>query len=395
VPKKSKQIIFYTILCMIFSLNNVLVVGADGSTIENQIVVLFDEGHGQFFDHSLYSQAISDLIINKSMKVVFNRGILNKTSFEGVDIFVSTNPQESYSYAETFRINKFITQGKAMFLIADPLDEDNENINGRGHILNDLLDQLEYSHLLGKFWANTREIDSYFPGDVVHNEFDSEGISEYLQIELNSSDHKILSIDKNITSIVTYSCSIETANEEVIIAPPEAYAKTVFGEISSGSSNIILFGSPGDELEIGARILLGGSSFMFSDLYEDALNSTWYESKNNSLLWLNIFDWLAEVSPETPPPYTISEQFLITTLGLLAGIAILFSLGGSLFFLVGSGRKILIVKSGEENVAKPKPQISVDKDGKPSSVKPSPPSKESRRDRRLRQIQKNHRGKKK
>lgn len=372
-----------------------LVVGADDPTIEDQVIVLFDEGHGQFFDHSLYSQAISDLTINRSMKVVFNRGILNKTSFEGVDIYVSTNPHESYLDAESFYINKFITQGKAMFLIANPLDEDNETLNGRGHIINNFLEQLEFGWQLGKFYTNTRYIDSYLPSDVVYNEFDNGGGSKYLHIELNSSDHKILSIDKNITSIVTYSCSIETANEEVILATPEAYAKTIFGEISSDSSNIILFGSSGEELEIGARILLGGSSFMFSDLYDPVLNSSWYESENNSLLWLNIFDWLAEASPETPPPFTISEQVLFIGLGLLAVMAILFLLGGSLSFLVGSGRKILIVKSGEEKAAEPKPQISVDKDRKPSSVKPSPPSKESRRDRRLRQIKKHNRGKKK
>ena len=372
-----------------------LVVGADDPTIEDQIVVLFDEGHGQFFDHSLYSQAISDLTINRSMKVVFNRGDLNRTSFEGVDIYVSTNPQKSYSEAEGHYINRFLTEGKSMFLIANPLNEDEETLNGRGSIFNDVIIDLEFAFMMGNFWADTIYEDNYRPTDVIYNDFSNAGTSKYLHLILNSTDHEILSIDKNITSIVTYSCSLESAQEKVIIASPEAYATDVSGEIHIYSSDIIIFGSSSKELETGARVMLGGSSIMFSDLYDPVLNSSWYESENNSLLWLNIFDWLTEASPETPPPSTISEQVLFIVLGLLTAIAILFLLGGNLSFLVGSGRKILIVKSGEEKVAEPKPQISVDKDRKPSSVKPSPPSKESRRDRRLRQIKKNHRGKKK
>ncbi|UCG90128.1 MAG: hypothetical protein JSU57_06645 [Candidatus Heimdallarchaeota archaeon] len=389
---KPKHIIFYMIICIIFSLNSVLTVGADSPTEEETIVVLFDEGHGQFFNYSIYSQAISDLIINKSMKVVFNKGEINRTSFEGVDIFISTNPQKSFSEGELHYVNKFLTQGNAIMLLGNPLDEDNITLNGRGDILNDFLYPLEFSFQMGLFWTQKID-DDYKPTDVIHNEFSNVGNnSKYLLLELNSSDHNILSINNNISSIVTSSGSVDLTEETavvdpVIVAPPEAVAMTTSGEISSGSSDIVLFGASGD-LEIDARVLLGGSSIMFSDLIGPFGNSTWYNSEDNSLLWLNIFDWLAEAGPQTSSPSFISEQDLFFVIILIIVIAIFFLLGGSIFFLIGSGREILIIKSGEEMVATPK---STDKTIEPSPVQSSPSSKESRRDRRLKQIKKHHR----
>ncbi len=405
---KSKHIILYAIICIIFSLNNVLTVGADDSALENPIIVLFDEGHGQFFNHSIYRQAISDLIVNKSMKIVFNNGEINSTSFEGIDIFVSTNPQKYFLEAEQHYINKYLSQGKGMMLLANPLDEDNKTLNGRGDILNDLLLSLEYSWEMGEFWVYTENVTNYLPTDVIHNEFSNVGNSKYLILDLNCTDHNILSIGKNITSIVTSTCSvIETdksdpnKDEKVIVAPPEAVAKTISGKISSGSSDIVLFRASGEamqELERywdDTRVLLGGSSIMFSDLIPEGRpfgNSSWYNSKNNSLLWLNIFDWLAEAGSETPSPSVVPEQILFFIIIFIVVMAIFFLLGGSLLFFIGSGRKILIVKSGEEIVAAPK---SADKAIEPSSIESSPPSKESRRDRRLKQIKKHHRRRKK
>ena len=391
---RSKQIFLYIIICVIFSTHNVLAIGVGDPAREDPVVVLFDEGHGQFFNRSLYSQAISDLIKNKSMKIVFNRGELNNTSFEGVDIFVSTNPQLFYSVEEGFHINRFLTQGNSMFLMANPLNEDNETLTGRGDIFNAFLEGLEFVFFMGNFWADTIYIGDHKPADVVYNEFVNAGTSEYLHLTLNSTGHEILSISKNITSIVTYSCSLESAIEKVILGSPEAYAEKISGEIHLFSTEIILLGASSPEIETGAKVLLGGSSIMFSDLYDPVLNSSWYESENNSLLWLNIFDWLAEVSPETLPPSFLSEQISFIILTLVVA-SIIFLLVGVLFFLVGSGQKISIAKSGEEIVAQPELQTSADKAISPSSVQPSPPSKKSRRDRRLRQIKKHHRRKKK
>ncbi len=395
VSLRSKQIPLYVTLCVILSLTAVIGVGADDTIVEDPIIVFFDEGHGQFFNHSLYSKAISDLRTN-NMEIIYNSEEFNSSSFEGVDIFVSTNPQEFYSSTERYYLSNFINQGKSMFLLANPLNEDNESLNGHGDIFNDLLTGLSSEAIssIGSFWTYSDSTDSIKQTDVVLDEFSNDtGYSKYLLLELNSSSHEILSTDKNITSIVTYSCSIIDPRTQVILAPQKAYAETILGEIHSYSSDIVLLGSSG-EPDIGTRILLGGSSVMFSDLSGPFSDLSWYESENNSLLWLNIFNWLSEQNPETLPPQAPSEQILLLLI-LMTTIAIFLFLGGSVSFMVGSGRKISIVKSGEEIAGKPKPQFSAKEAMEPISEEVSSPSKETKRARRLKQVKKNRRSKRK
>jgi len=399
VPLKRKYVLVYTLICILFSLNQVIAVGAADPVIDNPIVILFDEGHGQHYNRSLYSQALADLTINKRMKVVFNTGKFNSTSFEGVDIFVSTNPGTKITLEESKYLNRFISSGKAMFLLTNPLNEDNQSLNGRGDIINEFLNYLDFGYIMGKFWSYSGDGEDFNPADIIINEFSHAGDTKYLHLKVNSSSHEILSIDKNITSIVTYSCSIEEASTPILAASSEAYSRTISGEPGGDTTQtdgrLYLMGTTGEELDSGARIVIGGSSIMFSDLIPEGRpfeNSSWYNSENNSLLWLNIFDWLAEAGSETPSPSVVPEQILFFIIILIVVMASFFLLGGSLLFFIGSGRKILIVKSGEEIVAAPK---STDKAIETSSIESSPPSKESRRDRRLKQIKKHHRRRKK
>ena len=393
MPLKRKYVLVYTLICILFSLNQVIVIGAADPVTDKPIVILFDEGHGQHYNRSLYSQALADLTINKSMKVVFNTGEFNSTSFEGVDIFVSTNPGTKITLEESKYLNRFISSGKAMFLLTNPLNEDNQSLNGRGDIINEFLNYLDFGYIMGKFWSYSEQED-FNPADIIINEFSNAGDPKYLHLKVNSSSHEILSIDKNITSIVTYSCSIEEASAPILAASSEAYSITISGEPGGDTTQtdgkLYLMGTTGEELDSGARIVIGGSSIMFSDVFDPILESTWYQSENNSDLWWNIFDWLGEVNPEDPTSPPIPLEIIFPLLLLLVGVSTIFLLGGSLFYSIGSGRKISLVKSGQVEAPV---QISADEIAEPSAVQPSPSAKESKRDKRLRQIKKHQRKK--
>lgn len=394
---KRKYVLVYTLVCILFSLNQVVAIGTANSITDNPIVILFDEGHGQHYNHSLYSQALADLTINKSMKVVFNTGELNNTSFEGVDIFVSTNPGTKITLEESRYLNRFISTGKAMFLLANPLNEDNQSLTGRGDIINEFLNYLDFGYIMGKFWSYSGDAEDFNPADTIINEFSNAGDPKYLHLKLNSSSHEILSIDKNVTSIVTYSCSIEEASAPILAASSEAYSRTISGEIGGDTTQtdgkLYLMGTTGEELDSGARIVIGGSSIMFSDVFDPILESTWYQSENNSLLWWNIFDWLGEVNPEDPTSPPIPPEIMFPIILLVAVSSAIFLLGGSLSYSIGSGRKISLVKSGQEVEAPV--QMSADEIAEPSADQPSLSAKESKRDRRLRQIKKHQRKRKK
>ncbi|MHA2202584.1 MAG: hypothetical protein ACW991_02735 [Candidatus Hodarchaeales archaeon] len=392
MPLKSKYIVIYALLCIIFSLNNVFIVGAADPIIDDPIVILFDEGHGQYYNRSLYTQAISDLKVNKSMKIVYNTGKINSTSFEGIDIFVSTNPQIRITREESKYVNRFVSEGKSMLLLSNPLDEDNEALNGRGDIFNEFLGYLEFGYLMGKYWSYYKFIEDIRPADIVINEFSNAGDPTYLHLNLNSSSHEILSIDKNITSIVTYTCSLEDASQPVLAASSEAYTRTISGEPGSTTlidGKLILMGTSGDDLETNARIVVGGSSIMFSDLNGPFDNYSWYESENNSWLWWNTFDWLAAANPEAPTSPPIPPDVLLQIFLILIAVSIIFLVVGSLIYSIGSGRKISLVKSGQE-VESPTLK-STDEAKESSTAQPAPSSKDSRRDRRLRQIKKHQR----
>ena len=341
---KIKYIVFYIFLLLMFSGSTIINASANSSTVEREIIVLFDEAHEQFFNQTYYKTAIND-INSSDIRVIINSQRINKTTFDGVDIFVSTNPGLSFTSTERYYISEFLKRGKSLLFLGNPLVEENSTLNGRGDIFNDVLNDPELETVT-RFWTRTEDLTSFKRPDVVENEFVNAGKQNLLLVSINSSDHELLhENNNNISSIITYTCSLRNSRENIIKAPSQAYAKTVFDEIHSYASNIVLFGTSG-ESDYGAHILLGGSSIMFSDLNDTSLEKTWYQSANNSLLWKNIFSWLAEVTVEAEIPLVSTEQIILVLVGLF-GAAILFTIFGSIFYFIGSGRRIKIIKADQ------------------------------------------------
>ena len=109
---------------------------------------------------------------------------------------------------------------------------------------------------------------------------------------------------------------------------------------------------------------------------------------------VKLIDWLAEINPETLPPEINFNHviFVVVTITLIAGIFIII---GSIFFIVGSRRVVTPTKIGEVKVAKkPKKEKAARKPVEKEIVS-KPVSKKSKRDRRLKQIQKHSKGRKK
>ncbi|MHA2174572.1 MAG: hypothetical protein ACXABI_07070 [Candidatus Hodarchaeales archaeon] len=132
------KFLYFSILLIFMSMSSIP--GVKGVTLaaDSPIIVLFDEGHGQFFNQSIYTQAIQD-IKDLGMEIVFSQESLNETSFDGVDIWIATNPTKQYTSNERVYIRDFLLEGHGMLLLANPLMEENDSLNGRGDLLNDIL----------------------------------------------------------------------------------------------------------------------------------------------------------------------------------------------------------------------------------------------------------------
>jgi hypothetical protein len=309
------------------------------------IVVVFDEAHGQFFNRSLYESALADLT-ELGLNVVFNTQPIDETSLEGTDLFISTNPSIEFSVGELFFLREYVQSGKSALLLANPLNEENDSLNGRGDLLNQILSRAEIVAALG-FWTYSEDVGTIQRTDIVMNDFSNAGQASHLILDVNSSAHEILGFDNsNVSSLITTSCSVSSDGEVLIPASSEAYAETVLGPPHTYSTAITLFATEGEQIEEG-QVIVGGSSIMFSDLYDPVLDLTWYESADNSIFWKNLVKWLVQKEETPTPPIISATTEMVIYSAVIAAFGIIFTVGGSMLFLVGSGRKPELVKSDE------------------------------------------------
>ncbi|MHA1978318.1 MAG: hypothetical protein ACW98I_15540 [Candidatus Hodarchaeales archaeon] len=359
-------------------------VGVNGSvfTEEDPTIILFDEGHGQFFNRTLYNQAITD-IEDLGMKVVFNTQEFNASTLEGIDILIITDPQESITFRERNYIRDYLLEEKSMLLLANPLVETNATLDGHGDYLNYILNEQEFG-ILARFWTQIDSVDLRKPTDVVKNDFSNAGKPEYLILDINTTDHEIFSESENVSTVITSSCSIQDAREELIVGSTEAYADPPSGDPHSFSTNIGLFVLAGRAENFDVRVAMGGSSIMFSDIEDSYLGSSWYEAEDNAKLWRNTIKWLSAEIQEENIPKPKDDLYIPFLLGITA-LAIIFVVGGIFLFMIGSGQQVNVSKVKvitKEEVTKEKGPKKSDDETKTGT------SKHTKRDRRLQQIKK-------
>jgi hypothetical protein len=191
-----------------------------------------------------------------------------------------------------------------------------------------------------------------------------------------------------MSTIVTWSCSIENQRNELIVGSTEAYADPPIGDPHAFSESIAIFAVSGTASTFDARIAMGGSTIMFGDIEDPYLESSWYEAEDNSKLWRNLINWLSAESQEEDAQKPPSDLYLPFLLGMTT-LAIIFLVGGVTVFMVGSGRQVSVLKvkvATEDKDTKGK----IEKTPKVKSKKG--PSKQTKRERRIQQIQKHKKG---
>jgi hypothetical protein len=218
----------------------------------------------------------------------------------------------------------------------------------------------------------------------VKNDFSNAGKPEYLILDINTTDHEIFSESENVSTVITSSCSIQDAREELIVGSTEAYADPPSGDPHSFSTNIGLFVLAGRAENFDVRVAMGGSSIMFSDIEDSYLGSSWYEAEDNAKLWRNTIKWLSAEIQEENIPKPKDDLYIPFLLGITA-LAIIFVVGGIFLFMIGSGQQVNVSKVKvitKEEVTKEKGPKKSDDETKTGT------SKHTKRDRRLQQIKK-------
>lgn len=337
---------------------------------DEKTIILFDQVHLQFYTSERMQSAITSLNNTEDFIVYFNDQRFTETSLLGVDILVIENPERSFSLQERLVLVDYLDNGGNIFLLADP----------RGTIsnLNNIIDAVHYT-------------DGRFSQHVIFDEkFNQNNISTLISVsreDLRESSP----LTNGVKEIITHSISIEDDDPNTVIATGSNYS---LAGLEGKSQPAWLVAST-----VGrSRIVLCGSTRMFSDVKPSKSEVTWYQTKDNARLWQNIFSWLAqkEIPPSflgtaPPPPLTLIISALIAGIVFIGG-------GFSLYYLLQQKElkpvsEILRRKTkAEKTEPTPEEETAQIKEEKATSIdeeeeitteeKPAPPKKKKKRKKR-------------
>lgn len=294
--------------------------------LEEEVIVLFDESHGQNLTYTLrnFTKAIDALngsvleykpgrYAKYLVRILPSNATLNYSTLEGVDIVIIGNPDQnaSFSEGELSSLVNFTEHGGSLFLMCDPqLNESVYGEMGNPMELNKILSALNISSV----WFSCN--DSL--GDAIFNENHSVVQHPYFVYVNRTEFSNETSISDNIKRVLTFSSSIVVKNNKCIVATGDNMSYAIMPNGNYTFQN----GTKPPWLAIYAdgkfKVALCGSTVMFSDLNVKGLEKSWIDVEDNKILWLNIIKWLTPL----PSPINVLNYFTIAgSIILILGVA--------------------------------------------------------------------------
>lgn len=360
---------------VLFFMLSVLLIQLTGAFMSQDVyadektIILFDQVHLQFYTSERMQSAITSLNNTEDFIVYFNNQRFTETSLLGVDILVIENPERSFTFQERLVLVDYLDNGGHIFLMSDP----RSTISN----LNNIIDAIQYTD--GRFSQHV----------IFDEEFNQNNISTQISVsreELRESSP----LTNGVNEVITHTISINDNDPNKVIATGSNYS---LAGLEGNSQPAWLVAST-----VGrSRIVLCGSTRMFSDVKPSKSEVTWYQTKDNARLWQNIFSWLAqkEITPSflgttLPPPLTLIISALITGIVFIGG-------GFSLYYLLQQkelkpvSEILRRKKKAEKPEPTPKEEIELIEEEKAISTteeeiiteeKPAPPKKKKKRKKR-------------
>jgi len=284
--------------------------------LEEEVIVLFDESHGQMLTYTFgnFTKAID--VLNGSVleykpgryakyfvRILSPNATLNYSTLEEVDIVIIGNPSQNASFSEDelTSLVDFTKRGGNLLLMCDPqLNESIYSEMGNPMELNKILSALNISSI----WFSCN--DSL--GDTIFNENHSVVQHPYFVYVNRTEFSNETSISDNIKRVLTFSSSLIVKDNKCIIATGDNVSYAIMPSGNYTYQN----GTKPPWLAIYTngkfKAVLCGSTVMFSDLNAKGLEKSWIDIENNTVLWLNIIKWLTPL----PSPIDVSNYFTLT-----------------------------------------------------------------------------------
>jgi len=245
--------------------------------------ILWDEGHGQYYDSGRCSSLISDLE-GQGVIVDAVSTELNATLLSGYSILVIPNPQGGpLTQDEISDIADFVQGGGGLILLSDVqyLYLGTKYYYGQPDSLNDVLRELGVVDRV-RFWGTNDCGDDIY--DNVSN------VGRNWQVVVNGTCFNPHMISEGIGEVAIDSASLNVTDLDVIVAttPPTSYTLDVNGVLQR-SGRIPWLAA----LEVGeGKVVICGSSKMFSDTIIAGIGQSFIRYGDNEKLFFNFVWWL-------------------------------------------------------------------------------------------------------
>ncbi len=281
---------------------------------EGQVTIVFDFTHDQPFSPAKrnFTQAI-DFFQNYPEYTVriLQDGVLTAENLSRSHILVIPNPGRNYSASEIDVISEYVADGGSLFLLSDY--QIAERPFGNPVALNAILQGLPESRI--QFTTLSTENETL--GDAIIDPENSQLLSYNIQVNntnINSyPSREIFSVGINSLLIAGGSLTTETPELIMSTGAQTSQSVTINGDILQNQPGWLA------AFQIAnSRIVLSTSTTMFTNTLCAATNATWFDSKDNTQLWSNIFRWMSIFLVEDPTPVMI----FFVTLVLIAGIIV-------------------------------------------------------------------------
>ena len=237
----------------------------------NTKVILIDDAHGQFINSSLLTGAIQTLT-NAGFRVLPSTSPFSEQTLNGVDLVIIPNPKVTNKFTDTemYSLNQWMANepNRGLIMLSNPLNSQNASLSGSGKVLNTFFNYKDV--LLGDKFNTPNSADV-----VVEKYQNITKDPSNLFLDVNSS---VKLPDLNSTlHIETQSTSITATNDQIILSAGfDSFYVTSDGSYQNQDKDNTLFG--GLTYKTG-RIVIGGSTIMFSDLPNPATNNqSWFNS---------------------------------------------------------------------------------------------------------------------
>ena len=232
------------------------------------INVLFDNGHGQYYNASRVSQFLRDLERTFWVEVDVNYGSITGSLLSDYDILILTNPQTGLTQTEIDAIKSFVDNGGALLICGDYYA---------------YFDPQYYNDITSSYGIEWYDVSVYDDTNYDYRNY-------YPIIHTWETNEIARQLSDNYTYTVKVSgTSLKITNSSVNIigtGDDDSYAKDSSGTVVLSGSEVVVFAAI--DLQNGGRIFASGSSSFLKTSSYIYLNFDF----DNKFFALEVFEWL-------------------------------------------------------------------------------------------------------